>query len=615
MVAELSRVCAKYYRRAQLIFSSDKNLAPNAHEQTCIQCNQKLQIYNWIEGETIRCCPDTGLIYDLDHYNSEISSSLFNNNNANNPCPSSLQDCYLSNYKEWANHPSNQHLICDGIKNCPLGEDEVGCNFCEDDEFLCDTNLNSGNSGNAGQGNCLKEEYICDGNKNCLDGSDEYGCSYKYGKCPFNMFTCGNRAFNSDICLPLEKICDGYKDCPDGMDEVNCRSFASNSNKNKMKFTCIDGKEVDHDIICSVDPSGKTEPVCSDGGDLKSCFAWYYWTEWADTCALICQKRRTRDCRSTFTGMKVDGNFCPEDTSTHESLPGPDSASIDIYSTDYQDSCNKNLQNNKLACFPEQFIEPAAQCRECNKIPIHDHGGVEYHINCCNGEIKEISDDGEIDTGRSFGVNPFSIADPEQCLASQEVILKGLEKFVCCGKCQTTRNPQHCVGFFLNYFCMKPWILAMICLILLCLFLTGLCYWKKWLCFKITIKGNKHYPVEEHNIGAQDNPAYITDTVGANSPAIKRANRMNIRMDSLNRGPAPTITRQSIAVNLSSNSRVNSRNSSPSRASYGRPGANAGFGSAPASPREVRQSQGTSSIPQVRKTRIDYVPRKFQNYP
>ncbi|KAK7864280.1 hypothetical protein R5R35_009539 [Gryllus longicercus] len=93
---------------------------------------------------------------------------------------------------------------CNGIKDCPSGADESGCNGCRPEEFLC---LN-------GDG-CYTRQQLCDGIPDCVDFSDEVNCGY----CPSGMAACSAEHRH---CFDMRQRCDGQLDCPCGEDEVNC---------------------------------------------------------------------------------------------------------------------------------------------------------------------------------------------------------------------------------------------------------------------------------------------------------------------------------------------------------------------------------------------------------
>ncbi|ESO07667.1 hypothetical protein HELRODRAFT_76087, partial [Helobdella robusta] len=66
-------------------------------------------------------------------------------------------------------------------------------------------------------GRCISNMFLCDGRKDCPLGDDE--SEKNCVSCPENLFRCSGKI---TICLVREKICDGARDCYDGSDEKNC---------------------------------------------------------------------------------------------------------------------------------------------------------------------------------------------------------------------------------------------------------------------------------------------------------------------------------------------------------------------------------------------------------
>ena len=58
---------------------------------------------------------------------------------------------------------NRQHFLCDGVSNCPNGEDEdeLHCFKCSD-------------------GNSIPKAWICDGHRDCVEGKDEDGCENEH---------------------------------------------------------------------------------------------------------------------------------------------------------------------------------------------------------------------------------------------------------------------------------------------------------------------------------------------------------------------------------------------------------------------------------------------------
>lgn len=93
-------------------------------------------------------------------------------------------------------------LVCDGIEQCPEGEDEVGCApvTCTDcAALLCD------------DGSEYWEWQRCDGYDACRDGADERDCP---------QFHCADGQI---ITRRDEDVrCNGWSQCGDGSDEAGC---------------------------------------------------------------------------------------------------------------------------------------------------------------------------------------------------------------------------------------------------------------------------------------------------------------------------------------------------------------------------------------------------------
>ncbi|CAF4239850.1 unnamed protein product, partial [Rotaria sordida] len=111
---------------------------------------------------------------------------------------------------------NNIYTHCDGIWDCPKGEDETGCySFttlnCSLNQHLCvlpDTN----------QFTCIPLEKINDNNIDCLGATDERTLCQKYNYAyNYRSFLCKNSS--SQRCINLAHLCNGKFDCEYGDDE------------------------------------------------------------------------------------------------------------------------------------------------------------------------------------------------------------------------------------------------------------------------------------------------------------------------------------------------------------------------------------------------------------
>ncbi|KAF0993343.1 hypothetical protein HZS_911, partial [Henneguya salminicola] len=179
----------------------------------------------------------------------------------------------------------NNMVFNNTIYRCVCDAYHPDCTVCEIDELLCDNDLK-----------CVGDSDICDGIKNCKDGQDELNCQ-KVSKCNSNQYRC----LNGD-CIPKSKYCDNVQDCPDYSDEKSCqpgcRYFEASCNngqcilKNQIcddNFDCADLSDehgcdsiidATRNLSCFIKCDNKCIPHdkvcnhitdCSDGRDELDC--------------------------------------------------------------------------------------------------------------------------------------------------------------------------------------------------------------------------------------------------------------------------------------------------------------------------------------------------------
>ena len=104
--------------------------------------------------------------------------------------------------------------VCDGIRQCADGQDEINCerlegNSCESDEFRCRN------------GACIPAEFVFDGQFDCQDLSDEHHL-YRFNNCHKRLdLECDERLCNSDEpfscgdgqCLAWQHLLDNTPTC------------------------------------------------------------------------------------------------------------------------------------------------------------------------------------------------------------------------------------------------------------------------------------------------------------------------------------------------------------------------------------------------------------------
>ncbi|XP_077967759.1 uncharacterized protein LOC144421986 [Styela clava] len=124
-------------------------------------------------------------------------------------CPSFAPFCHHVDSSGLYNCPSTNPVtfsrICNGVKDCRYGEEEVDCFH----RFYC---LNESPLH-------IDENEVCNGRKDCSDSSDEVNCS------PQTHFYCNDGG--KQIFIVTEQICDGIQDCASGNDECFNRCITS----------------------------------------------------------------------------------------------------------------------------------------------------------------------------------------------------------------------------------------------------------------------------------------------------------------------------------------------------------------------------------------------------
>ncbi|XP_032939743.1 low-density lipoprotein receptor-like isoform X2 [Catharus ustulatus] len=147
----------------------------------------------------------------------------------------------------------SRSFACDGDRDCPDGEDELGCPSpppswpCDPSFFTCR------------DGSCIAWLWRCDGDPDCRDGNDEENCGTPPPPrpCPSLQFPCG-----SGECVHRRWRCDGTPDCRDGSDEEGCGTAPPCPSG---QLRCRDGRCIPGARACDGTPD------CRDGDDEEEC--------------------------------------------------------------------------------------------------------------------------------------------------------------------------------------------------------------------------------------------------------------------------------------------------------------------------------------------------------
>ena len=171
-------------------------------------------------------------------------------------CKSGMSDCGGATA-----HCILDRKICDGVVDCPGGEDEEGLTTSDGLDIQCGlvgghcrlyhalypaANYTAGSLCRGGV--CVARRSWCDGVCDCAECEDEESCQ---------EWDCGERRFKcrvSNICLHQARVCDGVYDCGAGdrSDEHDCPC------QEDEEEDVGGGRGVPHSLSWLVRKSGKT---------------------------------------------------------------------------------------------------------------------------------------------------------------------------------------------------------------------------------------------------------------------------------------------------------------------------------------------------------------------
>ena len=186
---------------------------------------------------------------------TERSIQLCDDDFQNNCIYPSTSDCRV-----------HKHWMCDGVKDCPDGTDEVHdiCKAMTDEQhFVCNRRFHNVKS-NGSNGTSIPVSWILDDEIDCMNGEDENVNSWELcsgeikkvlmpGESCQNLYKCSHDA---EFFIPLEQLCDGVESCGDETENRVCRIARD--------FPNIDN-------VANYANDTITRDVCRDLGIIKNC--------------------------------------------------------------------------------------------------------------------------------------------------------------------------------------------------------------------------------------------------------------------------------------------------------------------------------------------------------
>lgn len=186
----------------------------------------------------------------------------------------------------------NAVFISDEIRfSYGIGEDELDCDMCADDEFKCDT------------GECIQLTWQCDNQKDCKNGNDELDCdktsthfqnrTHYHPSCSDNEFKCKN-----EECIDWDRVCNGKADgCSDQSEEGgHCETSCKNSPCDQRCIQSPNGP------VCGCRDGYSLNPDKKSCDDINECIAGIY------PCAQMCDNTMGSFRCSCFSGFALEND-------------------------------------------------------------------------------------------------------------------------------------------------------------------------------------------------------------------------------------------------------------------------------------------------------------------
>ncbi|RZF42702.1 hypothetical protein LSTR_LSTR001497 [Laodelphax striatellus] len=178
------------------------------------------------------------------------------NKNSSTTCSATNTGCHAGTFQCTSTGECiSWYFVCDGRRDCADGSDEAchGGAACPRTAFVCHQSPPANI--------CVSAAARCNGVIECPNGEDELDCDDKQNRgCPENTFKCG-----SGECLAAYEFCNAVISCRDGSDEGPACSATVSAGSQSCPFRCGNGRCRSTAVTCS------GRDGCGDNSDETSC--------------------------------------------------------------------------------------------------------------------------------------------------------------------------------------------------------------------------------------------------------------------------------------------------------------------------------------------------------